>query len=211
MIRQVQIGLKPWNLKACFKPLRQSQQVALREYEVSSASHRAERFITFTTLAKASSVVLHILLKYCKIFEIPKYFFFYCLFLVSLYNYLAPITSIFKSFIFWPQMNFAGTFLHQFIYCKLLQPAALPILELIPYPPSYKTPIQHLIFFFFFPLSSILPGSCQHTFTLKCVTHWQLHKICDVHLIPENNTWTIFPERSIRRKKVRIQTLANGK
>ena len=51
-------------------------QVALGEYQVSSASHCPMWFITFMTSAKAfSAAKLHLTLpKYCKTFDSPSYF-----------------------------------------------------------------------------------------------------------------------------------------
>lgn len=94
-------------------------------------------------------------------------------------------------------MNFRGTLLHQCIYLMLTRPllAYLCTWNKVPihHPPQKTNPV----YFFFF--SSCLPGSCQHTFTLKCVANWQLHKICDVHLILQQTPGSLLPrDRSLQ-------------
>ena len=54
MIRQGQVGLKPWIPMLCYKPLRQIQLIVLWEYQVSSVSHSTLYFVIFTTSLKAS-------------------------------------------------------------------------------------------------------------------------------------------------------------
>ena len=52
MIRQSQVGPKLWIPRPFPKWLRQIQEIALKEYQVSSASHCTVWFVTFMTLAK---------------------------------------------------------------------------------------------------------------------------------------------------------------
>ena len=49
-IRQGQVDLKTWILRPGSKLYLQIQQLALREYQVSLASHSPDWFVTFTTL-----------------------------------------------------------------------------------------------------------------------------------------------------------------
>ena len=66
--RQNQIGLKPWILNQCSKPLGHIWCVALGEYQVSLVFHNLVWFITIMALVKASEAakLCIILSKYCK-------------------------------------------------------------------------------------------------------------------------------------------------
>ena len=76
IIKHSQVGVKMWIVKLYSKPERQIMWIELREYQVSSASYNPVQFITFSTLAEASSAanLCFKLLKYYKTFDSSKYF-----------------------------------------------------------------------------------------------------------------------------------------
>ena len=76
-IRQDVVNIKPWSLRQCSKSQTQIWCVALREYQVSSASQISVLFIPFMTLAKVSRAakLCHMEPKYWKTFDLILVFY----------------------------------------------------------------------------------------------------------------------------------------